>query len=73
MTCRRLEPFLPIVGVVGLIAIWYDRGLGDMVVDPVLLPSPALGLRTRLWKGMNGGELGIDFVQDGVAHRRVDR
>jgi sulfonate transport system permease protein len=58
---RRLDPFLPIVGVVGLIALWYFA-VWNKVVDPVLLPSP-IDAAVALWKGMNGGKLGIDFLQ----------
>ena len=58
---KRLDPFLPIVGVVGLIALWYFA-VWNKVVDPVLLPSPT-DAAIALWKGMNGGKLGIDFIQ----------
>ncbi|MFD2181074.1 ABC transporter permease [Rhodoplanes azumiensis] len=58
---RRLDAFLPLVGVVGLLAIWSlvtSRGW----VDPVLLPSPAETFKA-FWKGMDGGALGFDFVK----------
>lgn len=58
---RRFDPFLPILGVVGLIALWYFA-VWNKVVDPVLLPSPT-DAAAALWKGMNGGKLGIDFLQ----------
>ena len=58
---KRLDPFLPIFGVVGLIALWYFA-VWNKVVDPVLLPSPT-DAAIALWKGMNGGKLGIDFIQ----------
>jgi ABC-type nitrate/sulfonate/bicarbonate transport system permease component len=54
-------PFLPIVGVVGLIAAWY-LAVWAQVVDPVLLPSPTATFHA-LWKGMAGGRLGFDFVR----------
>ncbi|MBK5957518.1 taurine ABC transporter permease [Rhodoplanes elegans] len=58
---RRLDSFLPLVGVAGLLAIWSlvtARGW----VDPVLLPSPAETFKA-FWKGMDGGALGFDFVK----------
>lgn len=58
---RRLDAFLPLVGVAGLLAIWSlvtARGW----VDPVLLPSPAETFKA-FWKGMDGGALGFDFVK----------
>jgi ABC-type nitrate/sulfonate/bicarbonate transport system permease component len=58
---RRLDPFLPVVGVVGLIAAWY-AAVWCQVVDPVLLPSPLATFRA-MWTGMAGGELGFDFVK----------
>ena len=47
---KRLDPFLPVVGVVGLIALWYVA-VWSKVVDPVLLPSPADTFRA-MWKGL---------------------
>jgi ABC-type nitrate/sulfonate/bicarbonate transport system permease component len=54
-------PYLPVIGVVGLIVIWYI-GVWYQVVDPVLLPSPADTFRA-LWSGMIGGRLGFDFLR----------
>ena len=56
---KRLDPFLPLVGVVGLIALWYVA-VWSKVVDPVLLPSPT-DTFWAMWKGL-GGQLGHDFV-----------
>jgi NitT/TauT family transport system permease protein len=58
---RRLDPLLPFLGVIGLIAVWYIA-VWNKIVDPVLLPSPTEAA-AALWKGMNGGKLGIDFIQ----------
>jgi ABC-type nitrate/sulfonate/bicarbonate transport system permease component len=58
---RRVELYLPAVGVVGLIVVWY-LAVWFRVVDPVLLPSPTETFRA-LWKGMSGGALGFDFVK----------
>jgi ABC-type nitrate/sulfonate/bicarbonate transport system permease component len=55
----RLDPYLPIIGVIGLIVIWYVA-VWYRVVDPVLLPSPTDAFRA-LWNGMAGGRLGFDF------------
>ncbi|MDC7789180.1 ABC transporter permease [Rhodoplanes sp. TEM] len=58
---RRLDAFLPLVGVVALLAFWSlvsARGW----VDPVLLPSPAATFKA-FWSGMDGGALGFDFVK----------
>jgi ABC-type nitrate/sulfonate/bicarbonate transport system permease component len=55
----RFDPYLPIIGVIGLIAIWYVA-VWYRVVDPVLLPSPTDTFRA-LWNGMAGGRLGFDF------------
>ena len=38
---RRFDPYLPIIGVVGLIIVWY-LAVWYQVVDPVLLPSPVV-------------------------------
>jgi ABC-type nitrate/sulfonate/bicarbonate transport system permease component len=59
MTRLRLDPYLPIIGVIGLIAIWYVA-VWYQVVDKVLLPSPTDTFRA-LWSGMTGGRLGFDF------------
>lgn len=61
MTAKRLESLLPLVGVAGLLAIWFLATAAQWV-DPVLLPSPADTFKA-LWKGMDGGELGFDFVK----------
>jgi NitT/TauT family transport system permease protein len=58
---RSFDPFLPIIGVVGLIILWY-LAVWYQVVDPVLLPSPIDTFRA-LWKGMAGGRLGFDFMR----------
>jgi NitT/TauT family transport system permease protein len=57
----RFQAFLPVIGVVGLFALW-SIVTWRQWVDPVLLPSPA---RTfdAFWKGMNSGALGFDFVK----------
>jgi len=54
-------PFLPIVGVIGLLALW-TVAVAAQWVDPVLLPSPAATF-AALWHGMDGGPLGHDFVK----------
>ena len=61
MIAKKLEPFLPVVGVVGLLAIWSMTTWMNWV-DPVLLPSP-ISASKALWQGMNGGPLGFDFVK----------
>jgi NitT/TauT family transport system permease protein len=58
---ESFKPFLPIVGVVGLLAIW-SLTTWQQWVDPVLLPSPISTFKA-LWQGMNGGALGFDFVK----------
>jgi sulfonate transport system permease protein len=61
MNSDRFKPFLPMLGVIGLVAVWSLvtwRGW----VDPVLLPSP-VGTAGALWKGMDGGALGFDFIK----------
>jgi sulfonate transport system permease protein len=60
MNRKKLEPLLPIVGVLGLIAVW-SLATWNQWVDPVLLPSPVAAGKA-LWKGMHG-ELGFDFVK----------
>jgi ABC-type nitrate/sulfonate/bicarbonate transport system permease component len=57
---RRLDSYLPAVGVVGLIIVWY-LAVWARVVDPVLLPSPVDTFRA-MWTGMAGGKLGSDFL-----------
>ena len=49
----RFDPYLPIIGVVGLIVVWY-LAVWYQVVDRVLLPSPVDTFRA-LWTGMTGG------------------
>ena len=44
MTRFRFDPLLPLVGVIGLIILWYVA-VWARVVDPVLLPSPTAGFR----------------------------
>jgi sulfonate transport system permease protein len=61
MKSESLKPLLPIVGIVGLIAIW-SLVTWRQWVDPVLLPSP-IATAKALWKGMDGGALGFDFVK----------
>ena len=61
MTSARLDRFLPLVGVIGLILLWYV-GYWARIVDPVLLPSPHATF-VALWKGMTGGRLLFDFGQ----------
>ena len=55
----RLHPYLPVIGVIGLIALWY-AAVWFEVVDKVLLPSPTDTFRA-LWKGMTSGRLAFDF------------
>src|SRR5436190_1975725 len=60
---RRLtfDAWLPVVGVIGLIILWY-LAVWYEIVDKVLLPSPTETFRA-LWKGMVGGRLGLDFLR----------
>jgi ABC-type nitrate/sulfonate/bicarbonate transport system permease component len=58
---KRLEPGLPMIGVVGLVGLWYVA-VWARVVDPVLLPPPTAAFRA-LWNGMIGGKLGADFLK----------
>jgi sulfonate transport system permease protein len=55
------KSFLPIIGVVGLLAIW-SFVTWQQWVDPVLLPSPVETAKA-LWAGMDGGAIGFDFVK----------
>lgn len=55
-----LEPFLPVVGVLGLLALWSGAAHGGFV-DPVLLPSPRAAF-DALWSGL-GGKLGWDLMR----------
>jgi sulfonate transport system permease protein len=61
MKAKRLEGLLPMIGVAGLFVIWQVTAWNKWV-DPVLLPSPAETFHA-LWKGMDGGALGFDFVK----------
>jgi NitT/TauT family transport system permease protein len=54
------QPFLPVLGVVGLIAVWY-LAVWLSVIDPVLLPSPGQTFRA-MWTGM-AGDLAFDFLK----------
>jgi NitT/TauT family transport system permease protein len=57
----NFKPLLPIIGVVGLVAVW-SLVTWRQWVDPGLLPSP-IATAKALWKGMDGGALGFDFVK----------
>ena len=57
----KSEPYLPIIGVIGLLIVWYIA-VWYRVVDPVLLPSPTETFRA-MWTGMAGGQLGFDFIK----------
>ena len=57
----KAEAFLPVIGVVGLIALWYLAAWAQ-VVDPVLLPPPTATFRA-MWTGMVHGKLGGDFLK----------
>jgi ABC-type nitrate/sulfonate/bicarbonate transport system permease component len=61
MMAERLDKFLPLVGVFGLILVWYVA-YWTRIVDPVLLPPPHAALQA-LWKGMTTGRLLADFGQ----------
>jgi sulfonate transport system permease protein len=61
MNSETAKPFLPIIGVVGLLAIW-SFVTWQQWVDPVLLPSP-IETAKALWTGMDGGAMGFDFVK----------
>ena len=61
MKCFKFDPFLPIVGVVGLSALW-SVTVWYQLVDPILLPSPTQTFQA-LWTGMTGGKLGFDFLR----------
>jgi ABC-type nitrate/sulfonate/bicarbonate transport system permease component len=58
---KALDAFLPILGVVGLIALWY-LAVWFRIVDPVLLPSPGDTFQA-MYKGMAGGRLSFDFIK----------
>jgi ABC-type nitrate/sulfonate/bicarbonate transport system permease component len=55
------QAWLPIIGVIGLIALWY-LAVYVKVVDPVLLPPPTATFRA-MWEGMIHGKLGGDFLK----------
>ena len=57
----RLQAFLPVIGVIGLVALW-SMVAWRQWVDPVLLPSPWKAFEA-FWQGMRGGALGFDFVK----------
>ena len=61
MKSERLNALLPVVGVIGLLAVW-SLAVAAQWVDPVLLPSPVATFKA-LWQGMDGGPLGFDFVK----------
>jgi NitT/TauT family transport system permease protein len=61
MTRGLFDPFLPILGVLGLVVLWYVA-VWYQVVDPVLLPSPTDTFKA-LYSGLAGGRLGFDFVK----------
>jgi ABC-type nitrate/sulfonate/bicarbonate transport system permease component len=58
---KAFDPFLPVLGVIGLIALWY-LAVWIRIVDPVLLPSPTDTFQA-MYKGLAGGRLGFDFVK----------
>ena len=60
MNSHKADAFLPVVGVVGLVAIW-SLVTWRQWVDPVLLPSP-IATFNSLWRGMEG-TLGFDFLK----------
>jgi NitT/TauT family transport system permease protein len=60
MKSDKADAFLPVVGVVGLVAIW-SLVTWRQWVDPVLLPSPVATFGS-LWSGMEG-TLGFDFLK----------
>lgn len=55
------QALLPVIGVVGLIILWYIA-VWSQIVDPVLLPSPTATFRA-LWTGLLHGKLGGDFIK----------
>ena len=61
MNRRSFDVLLPLIGVAGLVAVWYLAVWAE-VVDPVLLPSPGKTFQA-MWTGMAGGQLGHDFVR----------
>ncbi|MEJ2377294.1 MAG: ABC transporter permease [Pseudolabrys sp.] len=61
MKAGKLDGFLPVIGIAGLAALWWLTAWNKWV-DPVLLPSPEQTFGA-LWKGMDDGALGFDFVK----------
>ena len=61
MKTFNFDPYLPFLGVIGLIALWY-AAVWYRVVDPVLLPSPTDTFKA-MYNGMAGGRLGFDFIR----------
>ena len=57
---KRFDPYLPVLGVLALIVLWY-LAVWAQVVDPVLLPPPTDTFRA-MWTGMTRGKLGSDFL-----------
>ena len=55
------DRFLPLIGVIGFVALWYLAVVVE-VVDPVLLPDPVDAARA-VWNGMTGGSLLDDFLR----------
>ncbi len=55
------DRYLPIIGVVGFIALWF-LAVAVEVVDPVLLPDPVDAAKA-VWNGMAGGSLLDDFLR----------
>jgi len=60
MNSNKADALLPVVGIVGLLAIW-SLVTWRQWVDPVLLPSPIAAFDS-LWRGMEG-TLGFDFLK----------
>jgi ABC-type nitrate/sulfonate/bicarbonate transport system permease component len=58
---KAFDPFLPVLGVIGLIVLWY-LAVWIRIVDPVLLPSPTDTFQA-MYKGLAGGRLSFDFVK----------
>src|SRR5215207_3964760 len=58
---NRFDSYLPLVGAIGLIVLWYLAVLIQLI-DPVLLPTPGSTFRA-MWSGMFGGRLGADFLR----------
>lgn len=58
---RRLAPFVPLIGVAGLLALWQLAHFAR-IADPVLLPAPH-EMFAALWAGFVDGPMAFDFVQ----------